>query len=188
MCALTVNNPVALCRGVRKSAPRYQCISDSATATNTSTVKVREFLLESWSTWPGLVSQSATQTADNCWIFRTQFFAPRFVILSHRLFIVSQSATDMPPAPLTAAWSSEQLEWLEDQNAMYLLAYETNDLLEFWPSLFDIFFTLWPARSILWPIMPESQALTIEEQQSLFHAEEKYKLVSLFFYYCCMYM
>lgn len=64
---------------------------------------------------------------------------------------------------------------------MYLLAYETNDLLEFWPSLFDIFFTLWPAHSILWPIMPESQALTIEEQQSLFHAEEKYKLVSLFF-------
>ncbi|KAG1792558.1 hypothetical protein EV424DRAFT_1354442 [Suillus variegatus] len=83
----------------------------------------------------------------------------------------TQSATDMPPAPLTAAWSSEQLEWLEDQNAMYLLAYKTNDLLEFWPSLFDIFFTLWPARSILWPIMPESQALTIEEQLSPMYSE-----------------
>jgi hypothetical protein len=86
----------------------------------------------------------------------------------------------MPPAQLKD-WSSEQLEWLEDQNTLFLYAHETNDLLEFWPSLFDIFFALWPARSILWPIMPESQALTTEEQQFLFQAEEEYKLVSPFF-------
>jgi hypothetical protein len=73
----------------------------------------------------------------------------------------------MPPAQLKD-WSSEQLEWLEDQNTLFLYAHETNDLLEFWPSLFNIFFALWPACSILWPIMPESQVLATKEQQSLF--------------------
>ncbi|KAG1887845.1 hypothetical protein F4604DRAFT_1674993 [Suillus subluteus] len=40
----------------------------------------------------------------------------------------------MPPAP---EWSSEQLKWLENQRATYSYCYEYDNLLEFWPSLFE---------------------------------------------------
>ncbi|KAG1787614.1 uncharacterized protein HD556DRAFT_1312649 [Suillus plorans] len=85
----------------------------------------------------------------------------------------TESATLKPPAP---EWSSEQLKWLEDQRAMYSLAHQYDDLLEFWPSLFNIFFALWPECQVLWPIILESQVLTTEQQHSLFQAEEQRKL------------
>ncbi|KAG1727864.1 hypothetical protein EDB19DRAFT_1913987 [Suillus lakei] len=78
----------------------------------------------------------------------------------------TESATPKPPVP---QWSSDQLKWLEDQMALYSLACQYDDLLEFWPSLFDIFFACWP-------IIPESEVLTTEQQHSLFQAEEQRKL------------
>ncbi|KAG1848241.1 hypothetical protein F4604DRAFT_1687780 [Suillus subluteus] len=78
----------------------------------------------------------------------------------------TESATPKPPVP---EWSSDQLKWLEDQMALYSLACQYDDLLEFWPSLFDIFFACWP-------IIPESEVLTTEQQHSLFQAEEQRKL------------
>ncbi|KAG1745615.1 hypothetical protein EDB19DRAFT_1906130 [Suillus lakei] len=78
----------------------------------------------------------------------------------------TESATPKPPVP---EWSSDQLKWLEDQMALYSLACQYDDLLEFWPSLFDIFFACWP-------IIPESKVLTTEQQHSLFQAEEQRKL------------
>ncbi|KAG2144485.1 hypothetical protein DEU56DRAFT_910424 [Suillus clintonianus] len=53
--------------------------------------------------------------------------------------------------------------------ALYSLACQYDDLLEFWPSLFNIFFACWP-------IIPESEVLTTEQQHSLFQAEEQRKL------------
>jgi hypothetical protein len=74
-------------------------------------------------------------------------------------------------------WTSEQLEWMEDQVAMYSWCYEDNNLLLFWPSLFEVFFACWPERQTLLPNIPESQVLTDQQHRALSDAEDYRKMV-----------
>ncbi|KAG2029073.1 hypothetical protein BDR03DRAFT_1018943 [Suillus americanus] len=76
----------------------------------------------------------------------------------------------MPPDSIY--WTSEQLEWMDDQVAIYSWCYEDNDLLLFWPSLFEVYFLCWPERQILLPDIPESQVLTDEQHRALSEAED----------------
>ncbi|KAG2341705.1 hypothetical protein BDR05DRAFT_949533 [Suillus weaverae] len=46
----------------------------------------------------------------------------------------------------------------------------------FWPSVFQMFFTLWPARQFLWPSMSERQALTAVEERAVSEAGDKCKI------------
>lgn len=81
----------------------------------------------------------------------------------------------MQPDPIY--WTSEQLEWIDDQVVMYSWCYEDNDLLLFWPSLFEVYFLCWPERQRLLPDIPESQALTDEQHRALSEVEDYRKSV-----------
>ncbi|KAG2099573.1 uncharacterized protein F5147DRAFT_655770 [Suillus discolor] len=83
--------------------------------------------------------------------------------------------TDMPPES-DPYWTSEQLKWMEDQVAMYSWCYEDNDLLLFWPLLFEVFFACWPQRQALLADIPESQVLTDEQHHTLSKAEDYCKM------------
>jgi hypothetical protein len=77
--------------------------------------------------------------------------------------------------PMDPYWSSEQLEYLDDNSAMYSYCYKDDDLIEFWPSFFEAFFACWPEHQTLLADIPKSQPLMDEQQRSLFQAEEDHK-------------
>ncbi|KAG1743779.1 hypothetical protein EDB19DRAFT_1827174 [Suillus lakei] len=64
-------------------------------------------------------------------------------------------------------FSAEQCYWLDNQIDMYKYCDEHNDLVDFWTSLFEIFFTCWPEHEVLFPDGPPPQDFTEEQRQAV---------------------
>ncbi|KAG1727884.1 hypothetical protein EDB19DRAFT_1914004 [Suillus lakei] len=64
-------------------------------------------------------------------------------------------------------FSAEQCYWLDNQIDMYKYCDEHNDLVDFWTSLFEIFFTCWPEHEVLFPDGPAPQDFTEEQRQAV---------------------
>ncbi|KAG1836258.1 hypothetical protein C8R48DRAFT_782984 [Suillus tomentosus] len=62
--------------------------------------------------------------------------------------------------PMDPYWSSEQLEYLDDNSAMYSYCYKDDDLIEFWPSFFEAFFACWPEHQTLLADIPKQKRIT----------------------------
>lgn len=75
-------------------------------------------------------------------------------------------------------FSVEQRYWLDNQIDMYKYCDEHNDLVDFWTSLFEIFFTCWPEHEVLFPDGPAPQDFTEEQRQAVVKAVVTRKCVS----------
>ncbi|KAG2746557.1 hypothetical protein P692DRAFT_20876732 [Suillus brevipes Sb2] len=66
-------------------------------------------------------------------------------------------------------FSAEQRCWLDNQIDIYNYCNEYDDLVMFWTSLFEVFFTCWPEHEVLFPDLhsPAPLSFTNEQKQVL---------------------
>lgn len=66
-------------------------------------------------------------------------------------------------------FSADQRRWLDNQIAVYNYCDEHNDLVNFWSSLFEVFFACWPEHVVLFPDLhgPAPLSFTKEQKQVL---------------------
>ncbi|KAG1719594.1 uncharacterized protein EDB91DRAFT_1247898 [Suillus paluster] len=79
-------------------------------------------------------------------------------------------------------FSTDQRRWLTNQLDQYNYCYEYNDLIEFWTSLYEIFFECWPECDALFPDLPNTQSLSEEQHRQVFQAvkQRKYRIKTWF--------
>ncbi|KAG1751931.1 hypothetical protein EDD22DRAFT_957760 [Suillus occidentalis] len=87
-----------------------------------------------------------------------------------------QPPPHMQPAHI-GDWTLEQLVWLEDQNPQYLYACETDDLLTFWPFLFEGFLTCGLSAASYGPPCPST--LLSQRRNSVLCLKRKSKVDSI---------
>lgn len=91
--------------------------------------------------------------------------------------IVSLLVTDLSKTNV-GSWTTEQLQWLENNYTGYSTAHRHRSLSTFWPPTFSNFLNLWPIRNTLWPDMPNTHKLTTAELRVIFEGEKYCKFVS----------